>query len=107
MNPLTRVAVWLSVFLTTTSAAPAACAGVTAVIEVLLTTFTDVAAAPPMVTVAPLEKLVPVIVTLVPPAVVPELGDMLLTVGAAPGVPAVVKLPLRHGLPLRRPGRAG
>ena len=92
MNPFARVAVWLSAFLTITSAAPAACAGVVAVIEVPLATFTDVAAVPPMVTVAPVAKFVPVIVTFVPPTVVPELGDMPVTVGGAPGVPAVVKL---------------
>jgi len=33
------------------------------------------------VTVAPATKLVPVIVTEVPPAVVPEVGEMLVTVG--------------------------
>ena len=67
---------------TTTSVAPAACDAVFAVIEVLPTTATFVAAAPPMVTVAPVRKPVPVIVTEVPPAVVPELGEMLVTVGA-------------------------
>src|SRR5581483_5829634 len=62
--------------------APAACAGVVAVIVVLFATATFVAALPPNVTVAPLAKPVPVIVTDVPPAVVPELGEMPLTVGA-------------------------
>ena len=63
-------------------------------IVVLLLTATPVAAVPPIFTVAPLTKFVPVIVTAVPPAVVPELGLILLTVGAGPGggVPAVVKL---------------
>jgi hypothetical protein len=47
------------------------------------TTTTLVAAEPPMVTeVAPV-KLVPVIVTLVPPAVGPPVGLIALTVGAA------------------------
>jgi hypothetical protein len=52
-----------------------------AVIEVLLTTTTLVAAVPPNVTVAPVAKFVPVIVTAVPPAVGPLFGDTLLTVG--------------------------
>lgn len=69
------------VFVTTTVTAPAACAGVVAVILVLLTTTTFVAAVPPNVTVAPVAKFVPVIVTAVPPAVVPLLGDTLVTVG--------------------------
>lgn len=47
----------------------------------VLTTTTLVAAVPPNVTVAPAAKLVPVIVTAVPPAVVPLLGDTLVTVG--------------------------
>jgi hypothetical protein len=68
---------------TTTLAAPAAWAGVVAVIEVLPTTTTFVAETPPMVTVAPETNPVPLIVTEVPPAVVPEFGDMDVTVGAA------------------------
>ena len=52
-------------------------------IDVALTTVTLVAAVPPMVTLVAPVKFVPVIVTLVPPEVVPELGEMLLTVGAA------------------------
>jgi hypothetical protein len=51
------------------------------VIEVDETTTTDVHELPPMVTVAPDMKFVPVIVTDVPPAVVPEVGEMLVTVG--------------------------
>ena len=47
----------------------------------LLTTTTFVAAVAPNVTVAPAAKFVPVIVTAVPPAVVPRLGLTLLTVG--------------------------
>ena len=50
---------------------------------VLLTTTTLVAAAEPKVTVAPAAKFVPVIVTAVPPATGPLLGDTLLTVGGA------------------------
>ena len=55
---------------------------------VLLTTTTFVAAVLPNVTVAPEAKFVPVMVTLVPPAVGPELGDTFVTVGAGPRLPA-------------------
>ena len=58
-------------------------AGVVAVIVVLFTTTTLVAAAPPNVTVTPVAKFVPVIVTAVPPAADPLFGDTLLTVGGA------------------------
>ena len=58
--------------------APALRAGVIQVIVVLFTTLIVVAANPPNVTdVAPV-KFVPVIVTLVPPAVLPDDGEMLL-----------------------------
>ena len=68
---------------TMTEAVPAVPAGVVAAIEVALTTVTFVAAAPPIVTpVAPV-KFVPVMVTLVPPPVGPEIGLMALTVGGA------------------------
>lgn len=71
---------------TITLAVPAVPIGVVQVIEVSLTTLTLGAAAPPMVTpVAPV-KPVPVIVTLVPPAVLPLVGEMLVTVGGARGV---------------------
>ena len=67
---------------TTTFAVPGAWAGVVAVIEVALTTVKPVAAAPAKVTeVAPV-RFVPVIVTLVPPAVVPLLGAIDVTIGA-------------------------
>ena len=61
--------------------APAVPAGVTAVIEVALTT-TLVAATPPTVTIVAPVKLVPVIVNAVPPKVVPEVGAMEVIVGA-------------------------
>jgi hypothetical protein len=67
---------------TVTVTAPALPAGVVAVIVVLLLTTTFVAAAAPNVTVAPVAKFVPVIVTAVPPAVLPEFGEIELTVGA-------------------------
>ena len=56
---------------TVTVTAPALPAGVVAVMVVLFTTATFVAAVLPNVTVAPAAKFVPVIVTAVPPAVVP------------------------------------
>jgi hypothetical protein len=66
---------------TVTVTAPALPAGVVAVIDVLLTTTTLLAAALPNVTVAPVAKFVPVIVTAVPPCVDPLFGLTLLTVG--------------------------
>jgi hypothetical protein len=68
---------------TVTVTAPALPAGVVAVIEVLFTTTTLLAAALPNVTVAPEAKFVPFIVTAVPPSVDPLFGDTLLTVGVA------------------------
>ena len=65
-----------------TDTAPAACAGVLAVMLVALTTVTPVAAVPPRLTVAPVKKPVPVMVTAVPPLVVPVAGDIAVTVGA-------------------------
>jgi len=67
---------------TTTITAPAVCAGVVAVIDVPLATFTFVAAVPPKVTVAPVRKPVPVMVTEVPPAALPVFGVIDATVGA-------------------------
>jgi hypothetical protein len=64
---------------------------------VLLTTETFVADAPPNATVAPAAKLVPVMVTAVPPAVGPLLGLTAVTVGW----PMYVKPPGR--LPLSPP----
>jgi len=81
VNPPASVAFGLTPVATTTSCAPAVPAGVVQVIEVDETTTTDVHELPPIVTVAPATKLVPVIVTEVPPAVVPEVGEMLVTVG--------------------------
>jgi hypothetical protein len=69
-------------------------AGDVAVIEVLLTTTTFVAAAVPKVTVAPAAKFVPVIVTAVPPAVVPVFGDTAFTVGVTMYINPLVRLPL-------------
>ena len=56
-------------------------AGAAAVSLVADTKVTPVAAFAPKLTVAPLAKLVPVIVTAVPPAGGPDEGDTPLTVG--------------------------
>ena len=66
---------------TLTSTVPAACAGVVTVIEVAETTLMLVPAAPPKSTVAPEMKCVPVMVTDVPPAELPEIGLTAVTVG--------------------------
>jgi len=52
--------------------------------EVELTTVTLVAPVRPKFTVAPARKFVPVIVTIVPPAVEPLLGATSATVGGGP-----------------------
>ena len=80
MNPFARLPL-NPLLVTATVTAPALPAGVVAVIVVALTTTTFVAAVPPKVTVAPDAKLVPVIVTAVPPVIGPLFGDTLLTVG--------------------------
>ena len=81
-----RVADWPPDSVTRTSRAPAAPAGVLAVIDVALATTTLVAAVPPTVTVAPAAKLVPVSVTVVPPVVGPDAGDTAVSVGVGVGV---------------------
>lgn len=81
VKPLVKVAVWLET-VTATVLAPAAPAGVMHEIDVGPSTVTLVALAPPIVTVAPTENPVPEMVTLVPPAVVPELGEIEEMVGA-------------------------
>ena len=72
---------WESGLVTTTLLAPAAPDGVVAVMLVALTTVTFVDAVPPMVTVAPVTKPVPVTVTPVPPAVGPLPGEIDVTDG--------------------------
>ena len=79
---MAKLPLCVSGFVTTTVTAPAACAGVVAVMVVLFVTTTFVAAVPPNVTDAPVTKFVPVIVTPVPPATGPLFGDTLVTVGA-------------------------
>ena len=66
---------------TMTLTAPAAPTGVVAVIVVAFTTETDVAATPPNVTLVVPVKVVPVMVTLVPPRAEPEFGLTEVTVG--------------------------
>ena len=63
--------------------APTVPAGVTAVMEVALTTTTLVAGLPPTVTLLAPVKLVPVMVIAVPPAIDPDDGLTLAMVGAA------------------------
>jgi hypothetical protein len=58
---------------------------VTAVIDVLLVTVTLVAAEPPSVSDAPDRKFEPVMVMEVPPAVVPELGEIAVIAGPGGG----------------------
>ena len=79
---------------TVTLTAPALPAGVVAVMVVLLTTVTLVAEALPKVTVAPETKLVPVMVTAVPPAVDPLLGLTPVTLGVTTYVKPLARLPL-------------
>ena len=67
---------------TTTATVPAVCAAVVAVMDVLLTTVTFVAAVPPSFTVAPDKNPVPMRLTAVPPLADPVVGEMELTVGA-------------------------
>jgi hypothetical protein len=82
---------------TVTVTAPALPAGVVAVIVVLFTTTTLVAAVLPNVTVAPVTKFVPVIVTAVPPAVDPLFGLTLVTVGTGPETAENVTICMIHG----------
>jgi hypothetical protein len=96
VNPFVRLPVCVSGLVTTTFTAPAACAGVVAVICVALTTTTFVAPAPPNVTVAPVAKFVPVMVTPVPPAAGPLLGLTLVTVGAGNELAANVTICITH-----------
>src|SRR5262245_21375641 len=83
-KPPLSVAACVSGLVTVTSTVPSACAGVVAVIVPELVTTTFPAAAPPMVTVAPVAKSAPEIVTAVPPLVEPEEGDMPVMEGAGP-----------------------
>lgn len=83
VNALSLVNIPVGV-VTTTLFAPGVPAGVTAVMEVALTTVTLVAAVPPTVTLVVPNKFVPVILKGVPPNVEPEVG--LIDVIVGPGV---------------------
>lgn len=91
---MAKLPVWESEFVTVTVTFPAGPAGVVAVILVLFTTATFVAAVPPKVTLAPAAKFVPEIVTDVPPAVDPLFGLTAVTVGGPTYVKPFVRLPL-------------
>ena len=82
---------------TKTLAEPAVPAGAVAVIEVEDATVKLVAATPWKDTAVAPVKPVPVIVTLVPPAVGPELGETAVTVGADP--PPGVHVPINATKP--------
>ena len=81
MNPPVEVTEPPAV-VSTTSRAPAVPAGVVITIDVDVL-LPSVAAAPPMVTEVTPDRLVPVMVTLVPPAVGPEFGEIVPMVGPA------------------------
>ena len=93
MKQLEQVPVCVSGFVTTTLTLPAACAGVTPVIEVGEIVET-VSADPPNETAAPVWKPVPATVTDVPPLAGPLVGVTELTVGPA----TYVKQPLQLAL---------
>jgi hypothetical protein len=82
VNPLERLPL-CPLTVTVTVTAPALPAGVVAVIVVAFATTTLLAWAEPNVTVAPEAKLVPVMVTGVPPVVDPVFGATLVKVGVA------------------------
>ncbi|GLR96197.1 hypothetical protein GCM10007858_38340 [Bradyrhizobium liaoningense] len=71
-----------TLFVTTTSTAPAACAGTTAVICVPLLTVKEVAALLPNATAVAKVNPVPVMTTDVPPSAAPVFGLTEATVGA-------------------------
>ena len=75
------IALWLSKFVTDTETIPVACAGVLHVIDVGETTTVEVQRLVPNLTIAPVRKPVPDIVTAVPPAIAPELTERPLKVG--------------------------
>ena len=79
-----------ALLVTVTFSVAAACGGVVAVIVVPFTTTVLVAVDWPKLAVAPVAKLVPVIVTMVPPLTGPEMGLTAVTVAPGPGVVGVV-----------------
>ena len=85
VKPPLSVAVCPSGLITTTFTGPAVITGVTTEMMDAESTLTEVPGALPKVTVSPLWKFVPVIVTVVPPVVDPELGVSDTMVGAGAG----------------------
>ncbi len=75
--------------LTVTLTVPALPGGVVACIWLELLTVAALDVALPKFTEAPAAKFVPLIVTTVPPAVVPDVGDRLVIVGAGGGCAAM------------------
>jgi hypothetical protein len=93
VKPPSKTPNWAFGLVTTTLRDPATPDGVVAVIELGFDQATPVAEAPPIVTVAPLTKPVPAIVTAVFPVVGPEGGETLVTVGAATYVKPLASVP--------------
>ena len=88
-----EVAEVLPAVVTVTFTVPGDSAGEMAVIEVVELTVVAVAVTVPNITVAEKVKLVPVMVTKVPPEAGPEVGDMAVIVGAGvDGVEVVVRI---------------
>src|ERR1035437_5957765 len=88
--PLVRVPDCALGLVTATFLAPAVPAGVFAVSVVALTKPTLAAALPPTVTVAPLTKLLPVMMIAVAPLVLPQLGAADMTTGGEEITPRFV-----------------
>jgi hypothetical protein len=94
VKPFVKLALRAPGLVTVTVTAPEVPAGVVAAICVALATTMLVAAEVPNVTVAPVAKFVPMIVTDVPPVVAPVFGEIALTVGGATYVNPLLRLPL-------------
>jgi hypothetical protein len=94
VNPFVKLPLCAPVFVTVTVTVPALSAGAMAVMVVLFTTTTLVAAVAPNVTVAPVAKFVPVIVTAVATPANPLFGDTPVTVGTPIKVNPLARLPL-------------
>ena len=97
MNPFDRLAVPPGV-VNDTVLAPAVPTGVVAVTVVELTTLTEVAATPPIMTALAPVRFEPVIVTTVPPAVGPALGLTDTIVGGAKYAKAPVFVTVPNGV---------
>ena len=102
MKAAAFVADWPSGFATVTDTAPAARAGVRAT-SVVAVCDSSVPVVPPNVTTAPAWKPVPVIVTSVPPAVVPVAGDTVPIVGGGGGGGAAITACTSFEYTLSRP----